>query len=569
MATARSKSDFAQSRAPVTGGGVQLQFIDEQERRRDKRSHLRFLIRSNATKSTTLWKRQARSALSVPPSIIRSEPDHTGVTELDARPTSLSRTLHREQSLGRIGVVFRQLVEVSSILGELPTSLDTPDGSSVASDIISANHETPLLPDTSLCRQKFEEHKHHQTTKRVQASSLIQQDCNSRHTISRQKCTDKPGGQHSRSSHHRPSVQSLLGAGKVDPFNSLPVRMGPHMYRLIEYYIQVCVAFPQGHVSFSNTYSKWMNLCVQDEMALLSMLFAAETSNRSHHGIDPWSARAHSLGIQCVRSLTTEIGKEKGVTDVMIATVIHLAAVELLSGDLAKYREHVKGLQDMVHVRGGLADEKSGQMKYLKGMVVWITQLGTPSLPCTQHDSIGTSSQQELHNSSSASSNISHELVVVLKKIQTLTMVRNECAIGADLTAIPPVHTPASRHHKEACVKVLKELQVLQGRTNITNSSLQTACILAASIYVDLVLLKTPLASVASSKINRQLHHSIMSTRNANEGKNTSEILTWVSAVAAAAMGRSQDSLVDKFEGVVTCFDALSLESFHAKYSLL
>ena len=87
-----------------------------------------------------------------------------------------------------------------------------------------------------------------------------------------------------------------------------------------------------------------MNLCVQDEMALLSMLFAAETSNRSHHGIDPWlvanrespcltnkirSARAHSLGIQCVRSLTTEIGKEKGVTDVMIATVIHLAAVEV------------------------------------------------------------------------------------------------------------------------------------------------------------------------------------------------------------------------------------------------
>ena len=60
-----------------------------------------------------------------------------------------------------------------------------------------------------------------------------------------------------------------------------------------------------------------------------------------------------------------------------------------------------------------------------------------------------------------------------------------------------------------------------------------------------------------------------MSTRSANEGKNTIEILTWVSAVAAAAMGRSQDSLVDKFEGVVTCFDALSLESFHAKYSLL
>jgi len=60
-----------------------------------------------------------------------------------------------------------------------------------------------------------------------------------------------------------------------------------------------------------------------------------------------------------------------------------------------------------------------------------------------------------------------------------------------------------------------------------------------------------------------------MSTRNANEGKNTSEILTWVSAVAAAAMGRSQDSLVDKFEGVVTCLDALSLESFLAKYSLL
>jgi hypothetical protein len=104
MATARSKSDFPQSSTPVTGGGVQLQFIDEQERRRDKRSHLRFLIRSNARKSTTLWKRQARNVLSVPPSIIRPEPDHTGVTELDGRPTSLSRTLHREQSLGRIGV---------------------------------------------------------------------------------------------------------------------------------------------------------------------------------------------------------------------------------------------------------------------------------------------------------------------------------------------------------------------------------------------------------------------------------------------------------------------------------
>ena len=54
--------------------------------------------------------------------------------------------------------------------------------------------------------------------------------------------------------------------------------------------------------------------------------------------------------------------------------------------------------------------------------------------------------------------------------------------------------------------------------------------------------------------------NSMMRARSAEQKRETGDVLTWISDMASAGVGRREDDLVDKFDWIVTRLEALSLE---------
>jgi hypothetical protein len=134
---------------------------------------------------------------------------------------------------------------------------------------------------------------------------------------------------------------------------------------------------------------------------------------------------------------------------------------------------------------------------------------------------------------SPGSASISHSFLEILKSIQSLTEAR-------------------TNDYRATCSRVQHQLETLQSK--VVGSALEGPCILAAFVYVDLVLLQTPSETLSKSKVNGQLQQAMMQSRTTRDLKENEDILMWISATAAAAAGGSTSSqkalLVDNFNKV-------------------
>jgi hypothetical protein len=151
-----------------------------------------------------------------------------------------------------------------------------------------------------------------------------------------------------------------------------------------------------------------------------------------------------------------------------------------------------------------------------------------------EEDSPGNSS------ASPGSASISHPFLEILKSIRSLTGAR-------------------TNDFRATCSRVQYQLETLQSK--VVGSALEGPCILAAFVYVDLVLLQTPPEIVSKSKVNGQLQQAMMQSRTTRDLKENEDILMWISATAAAAAGGSTSIqkalLVDKFNKVLARLEGL------------
>ncbi|PMD46029.1 hypothetical protein L207DRAFT_628653 [Hyaloscypha variabilis F] len=262
MASSKSKSNLQ----PQSTGRVQLQWINEGERRQDKKSHLRTLVRSNAKVFSDLRRRQQNTA---------------------ATP---STTYRRPLAATRESKV----------------------------SVLNSQDEDELLSASEQISESSERYLHQQ---------------------------------------REVSPQTILGAGRVDPFNSYPIEMTSHAHRLLDYckssnfislfgdYIpmestdlnvwklvaEACDGMmPNPGMELISGRARWVPICIANQMGFKSALLSADMSIRANLGLDPRSPYSISLMADCVELLRKEIDNPKlEVTDMMLVTVVHLGRGEI------------------------------------------------------------------------------------------------------------------------------------------------------------------------------------------------------------------------------------------------
>lgn len=142
----------------------------------------------------------------------------------------------------------------------------------------------------------------------------------------------------------------------------------------------------------------------------------------------------------------------------------------------------------------------------------------------------------------------SSKLVEILKSIRFLTTTH----IVAN-----PTHVVPPEDFRASCSIVQYQLEQLLAKT--APSILEDCCILAAIIYINLILLDTPSVELIKSKVTRQLHEMIIPLRRAIELKENGDIVTWVSTTASAIFGSRNNQkvgIIDKFKVALAVLEA-------------
>ena len=175
-------------------------------------------------------------------------------------------------------------------------------------------------------------------------------------------------------------------------------------------------------------------------------------------------------------------------------------------------------------------------------------------LHCTDNEALAPTNQALNGSFRNASSfvvtNLSRELVEIFTSIRDLT---------SDM-ANPDL---PGTHKQIACLEVQEELKAMESRTE--DGSLNDACILASSVYTDIVLLQKSPGRIALSVANARLQKTILKPWTARDRKDNQDVLVWISSTADAAIGWSnsydlQFALVDKFNLMVTRLEGLQVD---------
>ncbi|KAE9364532.1 hypothetical protein N431DRAFT_520039 [Stipitochalara longipes BDJ] len=310
------------------------------------------------------------------------------------------------------------------------------------------------------------------------------------------------------------SPQTVLRAGTIDPFYSLPVKMQPYMYGLLENYISILCWKPNDkiHDELSNTHQKWFQVCMDSEMTLKTILSMSESGSRKNRGLNPWSPLATTLMVDAYALLNKKLNNPKKITDSMFATVVNMAAVELVSRNYSKYQNHINGLKEMVRLRGGLSKLDD----YIKRMIARVHHLGGNIITDDGKEWTAVHQPEQKPGTprvySQPQSPASSDLLKILKVILALSQEE----------------TPLS----QATSSSLKcKLLGISGDPTI--STLEQTTIIAASIYIDFILHGVSPKDIKwNSVVNRELVLSTMQLRSKRDMDENGIVLEWVSAVA-------------------------------------
>ncbi|PMD43826.1 hypothetical protein L207DRAFT_266434 [Hyaloscypha variabilis F] len=175
------------------------------------------------------------------------------------------------------------------------------------------------------------------------------------------------------------SPRTILGEGRVDPFESYPVKADIHVHRLVDYCAQVgrqiatAAQIEEGKISRRNRLlTEWLPLTMKNEMSFCSLLTTCEVSLQHCSGNFPWTPLALQLSLKSILLLRNEMSKpRKEVSDAMIAAVISMAAQEIiLNSSPEKLRIHVNGLEQLVRSRGGITSLEG----IMGDQIAWVKQ---------------------------------------------------------------------------------------------------------------------------------------------------------------------------------------------------
>jgi len=169
----------------ASGGPPPLLFIDEQERKQNPKSHLRTIVRSNARKSTSLKRKLEQTPIFSSPYVRVIEPEVLVTTKVEVGPP---REVESSRALSPRFVKFKP-------------------------------YQTGPRKSTQKRQSK-------------ELDSRVDNFVESRNLQLSPRRRD-PGEE----DHGRPPVspRTVLGEGRIDPFDIYPIKMQPYMHYLVDH----------------------------------------------------------------------------------------------------------------------------------------------------------------------------------------------------------------------------------------------------------------------------------------------------------------------------------------------
>ncbi|KAJ5987488.1 hypothetical protein N7451_011853 [Penicillium sp. IBT 35674x] len=147
----------------------------------------------------------------------------------------------------------------------------------------------------------------------------------------------------------------------VDPFNTLPIRFEPYAHDLLKYYITTGwqkYYYIEKHTSFNPITEYWISLVLTDDAFLHTIIGCADLH------FSP--SKAPQASLTTIRHLNAaisivnkRIANREIPTDATLVIVATMALMEKHRGSHENWDIHMKGLQKLVALRGGLVSLES------------------------------------------------------------------------------------------------------------------------------------------------------------------------------------------------------------------
>ncbi|KAJ5553818.1 hypothetical protein N7513_003777 [Penicillium frequentans] len=147
----------------------------------------------------------------------------------------------------------------------------------------------------------------------------------------------------------------------VDPFNTLPIRFEPYAHDLLKYYTTTGwqkYYYIEKHTSFNPITEYWISLVMTDDAFLHTIIGCADL--HFSPGKAPQASLTTIKHLNAAISIVNKrIVKNEIPTDATLVIVATMALMEKHRGSHENWNIHMKGLQKLVALRGGLESLES------------------------------------------------------------------------------------------------------------------------------------------------------------------------------------------------------------------
>jgi len=159
--------------------------------------------------------------------------------------------------------------------------------------------------------------------------------------------------------------QTLLGAGRVDPFESLPVKSNFSTNALVDHYVCTLsyMVFRMATRTDFNPIKETFKLAVQDPVSFHAILTYASSHVACLHGMQSTEQVIEHKG-KTLQLLTKKLDPaQMDNSDGTIMAVQQLTSIEEHWGRADIAKTHWKGLKQLVDSRGGLAEIRKSALR--------------------------------------------------------------------------------------------------------------------------------------------------------------------------------------------------------------
>ncbi|CZR56053.1 uncharacterized protein PAC_05941 [Phialocephala subalpina] len=161
-----------------------------------------------------------------------------------------------------------------------------------------------------------------------------------------------------------PSPQLLLGG--TEPFNVVPIAGTPRLQLLMHYYNTVLL----NTLIPVNPKDKWFSYAITDPALFHVTMLHAVMHHALVHGEEGGEEEALALKSEAISLVNRKLEDPvEGISDVTIAVVANLVQFENQSGNIELSSVHMRGLQRMIALRGGL--NVLGLAGVLRRKILW------------------------------------------------------------------------------------------------------------------------------------------------------------------------------------------------------